>query len=284
MMKKSSDVSSLRANFFVVWTEVVKNMKFLMAYPVIFIFWTIFPFFWFLTFIFQGQAIVGGLRSESFAEIAGTPEYIPFIILGAILNGYVLTSLYGVGESIRREAYQGTLDYLLSSPCNKAFILIGKAVSESISSTIYAVIQLIVCIAFFGIELTLGVIMPIILILILMILGLYGIALMLAAFSLQFKQAHDLAHTLEYVFYLFSPVRYPVQALPFWAQIVGKFLPLTYALIAVRSLVLLRQNFPAIYEQIFLLFVIDAVALFLGFYLFNWMEKRTKKSGSISQY
>jgi len=284
MMKKSSDVSSLRANFFVVWTEVVKNMKFLMAYPVIFIFWTIFPFFWFLTFIFQGQAIVGGLRSESFAEIAGTPEYIPFIILGAILNGYVLTSLYGVGESIRREAYQGTLDYLLSSPCNKAFILIGKAVSESISSTIYAVIQLIVCIAFFGIELTLGVIMPIILILILMILGLYGIALMLAAFSLQFKQAHDLAHTLEYVFYLFSPVRYPVQALPFWAQVVGKFLPLTYALIAVRSLVLLRQNFPAIYEQIFLLFVIDAVALFLGFYLFNWMEKRTKKSGSISQY
>jgi len=284
MMKKSSDASVFRANFFVVWTEVAKNMKFLMAYPVIFVFWTIFPFFWFLTFIFQGQAIVGGLQSSSFAEIAGTPDYIPFIILGAILNGYVLTSLYGVGESIRREAYQGTLDYLLSSPCNKAFILIGKAVSESISSTIYAVIQLVVCIVFFGIELTLGVIMPIILILILMILGLYGIALMLAAFSLQFKQAHDLAHTLEYVFYLFSPVRYPVQALPFWAQIVGKFLPLTYALIAVRSLVLLRQNFLAIYEQIFLLFVIDAVALFLGFYLFNWMEKRTKKSGSISQY
>jgi len=284
MIKASFDESPLRANFFVVWSEVIKNLKFLVAYPVIFVFWAIFPFFWFLTFIFQGQAIVGGLQSASFAEIAGTPEYIPFIILGAILNGYVLTSLYGVGESIRREAYQGTLDYLLSSPCNKAFILIGKAVSESISSTIYAIIQLIVCIIFFGIELTLGVIMPLILILILMVLGLYGIALMLAALSLQFKQAHDMAHTLEYVFYIFSPVRYPVQALPFWAQIIGRLLPLTYALIAVRSLVLLKQNLPAIYEQIFLLFVIDALAIFLGFYLFNWMEERTKKSGSISQF
>jgi len=284
MIKASLDESPLSANFFVVWSEVIKNLKFLVAYPVIFVFWAIFPFFWFLTFIFQGQAIVGGLQSASFAEIAGTPEYIPFIILGAILNGYVLTSLYGVGESIRREAYQGTLDYLLSSPCNKAFILIGKAVSESISSTIYAIIQLIVCIIFFGIELTLGVIMPLILILILMVLGLYGIALMLAALSLQFKQAHDLAHTLEYVFYIFSPVRYPVQALPFWAQIIGRLLPLTYALIAVRSLVLLKQNLPAIYEQIFLLFVIDALAIFLGFYLFNWMEERTKKSGSISHY
>lgn len=284
MTTKSMDISPLKTNFFVVWSEVVKNMKFLMAYPVIFIFWTIFPFFWFITFIFQGQAIVGGLQSPSFAEKAGTPEYIPFIILGAILNGYVLTSLYGVGESIRREAYQGTLDYLLSSPCSKAFILIGKAVSESISSTVYAIIHLIVCIVFFGIELTLGVIMPIILILILMILGLYGIALMLAALSLQFKQAHDMAHTLEYVFLLFSPVRYPLEILPFWAQIIGKFLPLTYALIAVRCLVLLKQDFSTIYEHIFLLFVIDVIAIFLGFYLFNWMEKRTKKSGLISQY
>lgn len=284
MIRLSLEISSLKANFFVVWSEIVKNMKFLMAYPVIFIFWTIFPFFWFLPFIFQGEAIVGGLQSTSFADVAGTPEYIPFVIIGAILNGYVLTSLYGVGESIRREAYQGTLDYLLSSPCNKAFVLIGKAVSESINSTVYAIIQLVVCIVFFGIELTLGVIMPVILILILMILGLYGIALMLAALSLQFKQAHDMAHTLEYVFYIFSPVRYPLQTLPFWAQIIGKLLPLTYALIAVRSLMLLKQDFPAIYEQIFLLFVIDVVAIFLGFYFFNWMEKRTKKSGAISRY
>jgi len=284
MIKRPQEISSLKANFFVIWSEVVKNMKFLMAYPVIFVFWTIFPFFWFIPFIFQGEAIVGGLQSASFAEIAGTPEYIPFVIIGAILNGYVLTSLYGVGESIRREAYRGTLDYLLSSPCNKAFILIGKAVSESINSTVYAIIQLVVCIIFFGIELTLGVIIPIILILILMILGLYGIALMLAALSLRFKQAHDLGHTLENVFLIFAPVRYPLQSLPFWAQIIGKLLPLTYALIAVRSLMLLKQDFPAVYEQIFLLFVIDVIAIFFGFYLFNWMEKRTRKSGAISQY
>jgi len=284
MIKRPQEIHPLKANFFVVWSEIVKDMKFLMAYPIIFVFWTIFPFFWFLPFIFQGEAIVGGLQSASFAEMAGTPEYIPFVIIGAILNGYVLTSLYGVGESIRREAYQGTLDYLLSSPCNKAFILIGKAVSKSITSTVYAIIQFVVCVVFFGIEVTLGVIMPIILILILMILGLYGIALMLAALSLQFKQAHDLAHTLEYVFYIFAPVRYPHQTLPFWAQIIGKLLPLTYALVAVRSLMLLKQDVPAIYEQIFLLFVIDVTAIFLGFYLFNWMEKRTKKSGAISQY
>jgi len=275
---------SFTANSFIVWSELVKNMKFLRAYPVVFIFWTIFPVFWFIPFILQGQAFVGGLQSLEFEKWAGTTNYVAFVIIGGILNSYVLTSLYGVGESVRREAYRGTLDYLLSSPCNKAFILIGKALSESISSTLYAITQVAVCILFFGIEITLGVIMPILLIIILLILGLYGIALMLAALSLRYKQAHDLAHTLENIFYVFSPVRYPVQTLPSWAQMVSAILPLTYALIAVRSLMLLRHNITAVYYEILLLFIIDIAAIFLGFYLFNWMEERTKKSGTISHY
>jgi len=89
---------------------------------------------------------------------------------------------------------------------------------------------------------------------------------------------------MEYVFSLFAPVRYPLASLPLWAQVVGKLLPLTYALIAVRSLVLLGQNLTALYLEILILLVIDGVAIFLGFYLFSWMENRTKKSGTISHF
>lgn len=276
--------SSLGTNLFVVWNEVKKNIKFLLAYPIVFVFWGIFPIFWFIPFILQGEALVGGLSSQAFAQIAGTPDFVPFVVIGSVLNSYVLSSLYGMGESIRREAYQGTLDYVLASPCNKAYILIGKAVSESLTSTIFAVSQLAISILFFGIELTIGVIAPILFILILLVLGLYGIALMLAALSLRFKQAHDLAHTLEYVFYLFSPVRYPVESLPFWAQLLGKLLPLTYALIAVRALLLLKQGLSAVYVEILVLLALDVALILVGFYMFNWMENKTKKSGMISQY
>jgi len=275
---------ALRSNYFVVWSEIVKNLKFLLAYPIVFVFWAIFPIFWFIPFVLQGQALVGGLRSQSFEQIAGTAEFIPFVVIGSVLNSYVLSSLYGMGESIRREAYQGTLDYVLASPCNKAFILIGKAMSESLTSTIFALSQLAISILFFGIELTVGVMMPILFILILLILGLYGIALILAALSLRFKQAHDLAHSLEYIFYLFSPVRYPVESLPLWAQAVGRILPLTYALIAVRSLMLLKQSVAAVYVEIVVLLILDTALILIGFHLFNWMEDKTKKSGIISQY
>ena len=283
-MKSAYQQSVLRSNLFVVWNELVKNIKSLLAYPAILVFWAIFPIFWFIPFILQGQAFVGGLQSASFAQITGSGEYVPFIVIGAVLNSYVNTLLYGMGESIRREAYQGTLDYVLAAPCNKAYVLIGKAISESVSSTIFAASQLTISVLLFGMNITLGVMVPVFFIVVLLMLGLYGMSLILAAFSLMYKQSYDLSQTIGYVFYIFAPVRYPVESLPTWAQIFGKLIPLTYALIIVRSIMLLGTNFSAVYFEVLALLIIDIVLLLAGFYLFSWMEEKTKKSGTISHH
>ncbi len=284
MMESQYQQSVLRSNLSVVWNEITKNIKALLAYPAILVFWAIFPIFWFIPFILQGQAFVGGLESPSFAQITGSGEYVPFIVIGAVLNSYVNTLLYGMGENIRREAYQGTLDYVLAAPCNKAYILIGKAISESISSTIFAASQLTISVLLFGMNISLGVILPVFFITILLLLGLYGMSLMLAAFSLMYKQSYDLSQTIGYVFYIFAPVRYPVESLDSWAQILSKLLPLTYALIIVRSIMLLGTDLSAVYTEVIALIIIDAILLLTGFYLFNWMEKKTKKSGTISHH
>jgi len=284
MLKSSYQQSLLRSNLFVVWNELVKNIKTLLAYPAILVFWAIFPIFWFIPFILQGQAFVGGLQSASFAQITGSGEYVPFIVIGAVLNSYVNTLLYGMGENIRREAYQGTLDYVLAAPCNKAYVLIGKALSESVSSTIFAASQLTISVLLFGMNITLGVMAPVFFIIILLMLGLYGMSLILAAFSLMYKQSYDLSQTIGYVFYIFAPVRYPVESLPTWAQIFGKLIPLTYALIIVRSFMLLGTNLSTVYLEVLALLIIDIVLLLAGFYLFSWMEEKTKKSGTISHH
>ena len=284
MTENAYHQSLLRANLFVVWNELVKNIKSLLAYPTIIVFWAIFPVFWFIPFILQGQAFVGGLESANFAQIAGTGEYIPFIVIGAVLNSYVNTLLYGIGENIRKEAYQGTLDYVLVAPCNQVYVLIGKALGESLSSTIFAVSQLTLSALLFGMNITLGVMLPVFFTIILLILGLYGMALILTAFSLMYKQSYDLSETIGYIFYIFAPVRYPIESLPNWAQILGKLIPLTYALIIVRSLMLLGSDLSTIYSDVILFLVIDVILLVMGFYLFNWMEKKTRKSGTISHY
>ena len=276
--------SVLRGNLFVVWNEITKNIKSMLAYPTILVFWAIFPIFWFIPFILQGQAFVGGLESASFAEITGTAEYIPFIVIGAVLNSYVNTLLYGMGENIRKEAYQGTLDYVLAAPCNKAYVLIGKAISESLSSTIFAASQLTISVLLFGMTITVGVVLPVVFITVLLILGLYGIALILAAFSLMYKQSYDLSESIGYIFYIFAPVRYPTETLPGWAQIIGKLIPLTYALIIVRSIMLLGTSLSAVYMEVAALLIVDVTLLLAGFYLFSWVEKKTRVSGVISHH
>jgi len=99
-----------------------------------------------------------------------------------------------------------------------------------------------------------------------------------------YKQSYDLSQTIGYVFYIFAPVRYPVESLPTWAQIFGKLIPLTYALIIVRSFMLLGTNFSTVYFEVLALLIIDIVLLLAGFYLFSWMEEKTKKSGTISHH
>jgi len=284
MLKSSPQQFALRSNLLVVWNEIVKNIKTLLAYPTIIVFWAIFPIFWFIPFILQGQAFVGGLESASFAQLTGSGEYVPFIVIGAILNSYVNTLLFGMGENLRKEAYQGTLDYMLAAPCNKAYVLIGKAISESLSSTIFAISQLAISVLLFGMSITLGVIIPVFFIVILLILGLYGMSLIMAAFSLMYKQSHDLSESIGYIFYIFAPVRYPIESLPTWAQIFGKLIPLTYALIIVRSLMLLGTDLSTVYLEVIALLIIDVALLLAGFYLFSWMEEKTKKSGVISHH
>jgi len=128
------------------------------------------------------------------------------------------------------------------------------------------------------------VIAPVFFIIILLILGLYGMALILAAVSLMYKQSYDLSETIGYIFYIFAPVRYPIESLPTWAQIFGKLIPITYALIIVRSIMLLGADLSAVYLEVIALIIIDAVLLLAGFNLFSWMEKKTRKSGTISHH
>jgi general stress protein CsbA len=47
---------------------------------------------------------------------------------------------------------------------------------------------------------------------------------------------------------------------------------------------LLGTNFSTVYLEVLALLIIDIVLLIAGFYLFSWMEEKTKKSGTISHH
>lgn len=267
----------------IVYEELRKTMKIWLTYPLALVFWTIFPILWVIPFIFQGKAFVGALSSRAFAELTGTGQYIPFVIIGAVVSTYMFSALYGIGNAFRAESYWGTLEYLIGSPAQKGFILLGKVITEGIFSTFFAISQFLIALFLFGIELSLHKILPILLIMAFLLLALYGLGIGLAGLTLLIKESRGIIHSLDNILYLFSPIRYPVEVNPI-TKIVSLFIPLTYALIAIRGIVLLNKPFHLLITQVIVLFLLDIAFLFFGFYTFNTLEKKVRMKGTIGHY
>ena len=265
----------------VVVEEVRKSFRILMAYPAEVVFWVISPLLWVVPLVFQGKALVGAFSSTPFGNLAGTEEFIPYVLIGAIVSTYMFSAVWSMGNSFRDETYYGTLEHILSAPVRPVFILVGKGVYNSILSTTFVIVQLLICVFIFGLEITLIKLLPIFLFLILLIIGLYGIGFMAAALTLMIKEAHGLLHMFEYVLFLFSPIRYPVEVNPI-TKTISVFIPLTYALIALRGL-LLNIEFD-FWKNSIILLGIDCLVIPLGLFIFHSVERRTKSRGTLSEY
>jgi ABC-type polysaccharide/polyol phosphate export permease len=108
-------------------------------------------------------------------------------------------------------------------------------------------------------------------------------AIALAGVTLQIKESRSLVHTIEYLFYLFSPIRYPVGIHPL-ISMVSVIIPLTYALVAIRGVWLLNQPISVLWRHVGILAVLDVVFIACGYSIFYFMEKKVRKSGAVAQY
>jgi ABC-2 type transport system permease protein len=265
----------------IIYEEIVKEIKIMLTYPIEIIFWIVSPLLWVVPLVFQGKALVGGLQSSAFGALAGTSEYIPYVLIGAIFSTYMFTAVWSMGNALRNEMFYGTLEHILCSPVRPLYILVGKGLYNSMFSTMFVIIQLFVCVTFFGLELTLSKIVPMVFFLILLMIGLYGVGFIAAALTLLIKEAQGILHMFEYILFLFTPIRYPVEVNPI-TQAVSTLIPLTYALIALRG-ILLGVHFDYVRTSVILL-GLDIVIIPLGLFIFSWVERRTKQRGTLAHY
>ena len=275
--------SKLRIDLAIIGAEMVKTAKIWFSYKIMLLYWAILPLIWVVPYVFQGKALVGGLSSEPFAKLAGTPNFMAFVLIGAMVSTYIFSGLWGVGNSLREETYWGTLEYIVVSPTSLLVILIGKTLAEFLYATVMVICQAALASIFFGINLTFGKLFPLMMIIVVLIIGFYGFAIAFAGFTLLIKEVHGWVHTLEWVFFLFSPIRYPVEVNAI-TKLVSAFVPLTYALVAIRGIILLNKNVISLWQTLLILGIMDIILIGGGYLLFNKLEYRTKKAGTMSQY
>ena len=175
------------------------------------------------------------------------------------------------------------MEYIIASPTHPLVVLIGKTLAEAAVATVMAFIQGAIIGIFFGVHFTLLKILPVLLIVVMVMLGFYGFAIAFAGFTLLIKEVHGWIHSLEWVFFLFSPIRYPVRVNSITAAI-STLVPLTWALVAIRGIIMLNGEGVNLWQTVGILAVMDVVLLVGGYFTFLALERKTRRDGTVGMH
>jgi ABC-2 type transport system permease protein len=111
----------------------------------------------------------------------------------------------------------------------------------------------------------------------LLLLGIFsfvGLGIVITSFTKDQETAQMLMMTLMFPMMFLSGVFFPIQQMPWYMQGVSKFLPLTYAADALRKVMVLGANIPAISTELIVLIVFGAVMTAIAVPVFRRMMTR----------
>jgi ABC-2 type transport system permease protein len=203
--------------------------------------------------------------------------------LDAIVVGYVLWSLvvFIVGDiagGLQQEALTGTLEQIFLTPYGAPKVFIIRAFANLVIQLMQNLIILIIIMALTGSRLSFP---PILLLpLLTVLLGAYGLALAVGSLALLLKRVQQLLGFLP--FGLVFMLMVPTESWTGPSRWLGVLLPMTPGAEILRNLMARGYGFNLVEFAIALL---NGLVYFaLGLVLFHWAEKEAKRQGKVGGY
>jgi ABC-2 type transport system permease protein len=211
-------------------------------------------------------------------------SYLGFVVIGALAADFQLVGVSGLAHRIRESQMMGTLEAEVATPAPPWMILGAPPFYEFVISAGRSAVYLTGAKLLLGLDLSranwlsLAVAAPLI------ILAFSGLGLVAAGTTMLARKLNPVAAILESLSFLLSGVVYPVSILPSWLQAIGKCLPLTPALAALRGALLNGASPAALGESLLALAIFAAVLAPAGAGVFVFALRRARADGSLSHY
>jgi len=216
----------------------------------------------------QAQAIIAPITSTIEGIIPGNPNYFEFVAPGIMAMIVMTAVLTGLAASVSREKEQGTLDGILISPINRLSIILGKSLAQAIRGLVQGAIVLILAFLLFGVTVH-GSILLVILLLLLGIFSFIGLGILVSTIASEQETATQLLFMFQFPMLFLSGVFFPIALMPQAMQIISKVIPLTYAITALRQVMVLGAGIGAVKSEIFILLVFGVVTLAISVPVFR---------------
>jgi ABC-2 type transport system permease protein len=218
-------------------------------------------------------AFIEPIKSTITGLVSGKTNYFDFVAPGIMAMVVMTAVLTGLAASVSRENEQGTLDGILVAPIRRLSIIFGKAMAQSIRGLIQGIIVLLLSVFLFGVTIH-GSLLLVMLVLALGIFSFVGLGILVSAAASEQETATQLLFMFQFPMLFLSGAFFPLQQMPKIMQDIAHVLPLTYAIEALRKIMILGGGISDVRNELIILVVFGAVTLIIALPLFNRLVKR----------
>lgn len=276
-------LARLRSNLRVLRAIFVKDLRQAVRYPVQIVMLFVVPFLFALLVRAMGSYAGGGKYASNFAASTGTNNVFVYQVLGGAIWLLSWVIIDRVGSSLREERISGTLEQVYLAPVNRFLILVSKALVQFVTFGLTFIVVISLSVALFDTG-AVGGLPESFLVLCLGLVPLWGLSFLFAGLVVRFKEPYAFINVTNLLFSILIGTFYPITILPSWAQVASRFLPQTYALDALRHILLSNTSLFGLPETYLVLAFMAVVYPLLGFLAFKLFLDRAAVSGDLSKF
>jgi ABC-2 type transport system permease protein len=200
------------------------------------------------------------------------------IIVGYVLWALVLFIVVSISGTLQREAQTGTLEQLFISPYGASRVFLLRALADLLFQMILIVAIILIIMALTGRWLAFppSLVLP----LLSLVMGTYGIAFAMGALALIVKRMQQALGIFQFALLFLMTI--PTEDWTGGMRIVGYLLPMSPSAGLLRNL--MARQLPLDGGPLLISFINGGVYFALGLLMFQWAERKTKLNGGLSDY
>jgi len=214
------------------------------------------------------MAVIAPLKADMQGTVPGDLNYFDFIAPGLLMMIVMMGAMTGIPRAISHEKEIGTFDGILAAPVNEMSIIMGKTIAQTVRGFIQGIIVLIIAILVFGVTIQ-GNILLALALLFLGIFSFIGLGILLTSLANNEETAMIFMTVLQFPMMFLTGVFFPIQQMPWFMQDLSKVLPLTYAVSAMRKVMVLDARIQDVLPEVAILVVFGAIMLLIAIPVFR---------------
>ena len=254
-------------------------------YPAWIIQMLIWPLIFPLVYILSALGMAGPQRTglSRFDIVAGTENFMGYIVIGTMVWMWVNTVMWSFGTYLRDEQTRGTLESNWLCPIKKIDLLLGGGIVSIVQSVATIIISVSEYRFIYGIHFT-GSIIGWILIFAAMIPGVYGLGTMFASLVLWVKETGSAVQLVRGSIMILCGIAFPVTIMPGWMQFIAKLMPFTFGISSGRTIMINGGGIKEALPGMLICLLEGMVYMAAGRLCFSTVERRVKSTGSLERF